>query len=168
MFLFSRKGISDLLSSNSDSKIGFTNGAGIWGLGSEWTKIEKCEKMKKYTPQQNDNFYNKKFRPWFCFNFTVFSSCSFIFPIVFLYFPRQTLRKSRPWSNFTGFLLYCWGVNQSEQNTPAFQSMLESWCSCDDVEAREQSCGQYQEVPIHEPKVFIIISKAILSILLPY
>jgi hypothetical protein len=40
-----------------------------------------------------------------------------MFTVVFIAFrsvfsdiPRQTLRKSSPWSILTGFLLYCWGV----------------------------------------------------------
>ena len=40
-------------------------------------------------------------------------------------FPRQSLRKSRPWSNFTGFLLYSWGV--SNRNSRQLYSDLFEW-----------------------------------------
>ena len=42
----------------------------------------------------------------------ILRSCRFFvaFPCFVLDFPIQSLRKSRPWSNFTGFFPYSWGV----------------------------------------------------------
>ena len=36
------------------------------------------------------------------------------FPNLFLDFPHEGLRKARPWSQFTGFFSYCWGVTQQQ------------------------------------------------------
>ena len=66
--------------------------------------------LEKYTPKKkNKNILTQKIRP-----LIFVLPCFLRFCLLFLDVPFKSLRKSRPWSNFTGFSLYCWGVGQSK------------------------------------------------------